>query len=249
MAYSGLKRYPAPRIVENQLRIARIALDLLAQMPHVHVDRARFPVIGAPAQALEELAPREDDAGALREHDEHLELDERQLRRLAANIDGSARHVDAKLAALDELLAFARQVRRRGSAQQRSHPASELPDRERLRDVVVRAELESENLVELLPARREHDDRHVALSAQSLADLEAVETRKHDVEHDEIHGLLAEPAERLFAVTRLDDVVAVPLERVREQGLDRFLVVDEENCRSGGHRSVRAGSRSPARLL
>ena len=56
-------------------------------------------------------------------------------------------------------------------------------------------------------------------------------------------GLLAEPAERLLAVAGLDDRVAVPLERIREQGLDRFLVVDEENCRRVGHRSVRAGPR------
>jgi len=62
-------------------------------------------------------------------------------------------------------------------------------------------------------------------------------------------NILVEATERLFAVARLDDRVPVPLERVGEQGLDRFLVVDEEDGRRVGHRSVRAGSRSPARLL
>ena len=53
--------------------------------------------------------------------------------------------------------------------------------------------------------------------------------------------LLAESAERLVAVARLHDPVAVPLERVREQRLDRVLVVDEEDGRSARHRSGRAG--------
>ena len=83
----------------------------------MHVDCARLPVVGAPAQALEKLSTREHDARTLRKHNEHLELDERQLRRLTANIDGSARHIDAKLAALDELLALTRQVRGGGSPQ------------------------------------------------------------------------------------------------------------------------------------
>ena len=80
-------------------------------------------------------------------------------------------------------------------------------------------------------------------TAQTLAHLEAVEAREHHVEHDEVDRLLAEAAERLLAVARLHDRVAVPLERVREQRLDRFLVVDEEDCRGVGHRSVRAGPR------
>ena len=52
---------------------------------------------------------------------------------------------------------------------------------------------------------------------------------QHDVEHDEVDLLLGEPAQRLLAVARLDDAVAVPLERVREERLDRVLVVDEQD--------------------
>ena len=88
-------------------------------MADVDVDRARLPVVGPSAQALEQLAAREHDAGALREHDEHLELDERQLHGLAAHVDRSARNVDAKLTALDELLALAR----RGAATRRGGEA------------------------------------------------------------------------------------------------------------------------------
>ena len=104
-------------------------------------------------------------------------------------------------------------MRRRGATKQRADAAAELADRERLRDVVVGAELEAEHLVELVVARGEHDDRDGALGAQPPADLEAVDSRQHDVEHDEVDLLLAEASQRLLAVTRLDDAVAVPLER------------------------------------
>ena len=66
--------------------------------------------------------------------------------------------------------------------------------------------------------------------AQALADLEAVDPRQHQVEHHEVELLLGEARERLAAVGRLHDLVAVPLERERQQGLDRLLVVDEQDA-------------------
>jgi hypothetical protein len=156
--------------------------------------------------------------------------------------------VDAQLAALDELLALA--ARCGDAARRRSaRCGSKLADRERLRDVVVGAELEAEHLVELLAARGQHDDRDVALTAKSLADLEPVEAGKHDVEHDEVDVVLLELPERLFAVARLDDRVAVPLERIRQKRLDRLLVVDEQDGRGAGHRKGLAGPLPAARLL
>ena len=69
-----------------------------------------------------------------------------------------------------------------------------------------------------------------ALGAQAPADLEAVHPRQHHVEHDEVEGLLGEARERLAAVGRLHDLVAVALQREREQRLDRLLVVDEQDA-------------------
>ena len=133
-----------------------------------------------------------DDAGVRGEQREQLELDERQLHGLAAHLDRAPRQVDAQLAAFDHLIAAADEMRRRGTSEQRPDPASKLPDRERFRDVVVRAELQPEHLVELVVSRRQHDDRHCALVAQTPADLEAVDAGQHDVEHHEIDLLLGE---------------------------------------------------------
>src|SRR5207248_3477790 len=109
--------------------------------------------------------------------------------------------------------------------------AAELAHRERLRDVVVRAELEAEHLVELLGLRGEHDDRHRGARAELTADLEAVDLRQHYVEHDEIEVALAEAVERLVAGGRGHYLVAVLAQREREQLLDCMLVVDEEDAR------------------
>ena len=62
--------------------------------------------------------------------------------------------------------------------------------------------------------------------------------------------LLAESSQRLVAVASLDDPVAVPLQGVREEGLDRILVVDEENGRGRvRHLCVGAPTGGPARPL
>src|SRR5262249_60833971 len=100
----------------------------------------------------------------------------------------------------DDLVAAAVMRSKRGAPQQGPDAAPELPDRERLRDVVVGSELEPDDLVELVVAGGEHDDRHRARRPEPPADLEPVDLRKHQVEHDEVDLLALEPPERLFAV-------------------------------------------------
>ena len=73
-------------------------------MPDVDVDRPRLPVVGPPSKSLEQLAPREDDAGARGQHGEHLELDERELDRLPADLHRPPGEIDAHVALLDDLL-------------------------------------------------------------------------------------------------------------------------------------------------
>ena len=41
---------------QDQLRIARVPLDLLPKMAYVDVDRPRLTVVGSPAKPLQELA-------------------------------------------------------------------------------------------------------------------------------------------------------------------------------------------------
>src|SRR5918995_3741311 len=70
--------------------------------------------------------------------------------------------------------------------------------------------------------------------------------REHEVEDDQVDLLLREPRQRLLAVPGMDDVEAVPLERVREQLLHGVLVVDEEDGRGIRHvRMLETAADSP----
>jgi hypothetical protein len=114
--------------------------------------------------------------------------------------------------------------------ERRPHAAAELTDRERLGDVVVGPHLEPEHLVDLVVLGREHDDRHLATGAQPATDLDPVDLGKHDVEDHEVEPLLREAVERLAAVLRRDDFIAVLAKRISEQRLHRLLVVDEQDA-------------------
>jgi len=63
------------------------------------------------------------------------------------------------------------------AAQRRAHPGEQLAHPERFGDVVVRASVERGDLVGLLTADRQDDDRDLGPSAQSLDHAESVDAR------------------------------------------------------------------------
>ena len=78
------------------------------------------------------------------------------------------------------------------AAQQRPHARDELAHAERLGQVIVGAALEAVDLVGLLAARRQHQDRHVLqvrLAPDCAAHGDAVEPGQHHVEDDQIERL------------------------------------------------------------
>ena len=77
-----------------------------------------------------------------------------------------------------------------GPPQERLDPAHQLAQAERLGQVVVRAELEADDLVDLVVAGGQDEDRRLrAGGAQPAQDLEAVDAGQPDVEHDEVGRL------------------------------------------------------------
>ena len=199
-ADAARRRHRVPEAVADaahgvdQLGLARVALELLAQMADVDVDRARLAVLGAAPERLEQHLARVDAPGMRRE--ERSSSNSTYVSCTARPPTSTTRRARS-IGSPSATISSSPRGSCRGAgraAQQRPHAAAELADRERLRDVVVRAELEPEHLVELVVAGGQHDDRHRALRAQALADLEAVEPRQHDVEHDEVDVLPGEAA-------------------------------------------------------
>ena len=119
------------------------------------------------------------------------------------------------------------------AAQERPHAADQLRHRERFRDVVVRAELEAEDAVELGVARAQQDDGDVALRAEGPADVGPEEARHHHVEDHDVELRRPRFLERVLAVTGDLDVEVLLLEAVAD-GVDHGDIVvghqDAGNC-------------------
>ena len=112
----------------------------------------------------------------------------------------------------------------------------QLADAERLDHVVVRAQLEPDHAVNLLPLGRQHHHgnrlgRRVALELP--ADVGPRDVGKHDVQADQVGAVLARQAQPLLAAQGLEHVVARPPEVVLQHRLQVALVLDDQNPRHG----------------
>ena len=75
------------------------------------------------------------------------------------------------------------------STDQRAHPGEQLLERERFREIVVRALIEPMHPIRYIVASGEHQDRRPAIGPTQLTThLETVDVRQHDVENDGIKG-------------------------------------------------------------
>ncbi len=113
--------------------------------------------------------------------------------------------------------------------EERADPGGQLAQAERLGDVVVGAELEPDDLVELGILGRQHHDRHARLGPDDAADLDPGQLGEHQVEQDEVRALGTELDQRLAAVGGRHDPESVGLERVDERLAQGRLVVDDED--------------------
>src|SRR6478609_4104323 len=98
------------------------------------------------------------------------------------------------------------------AAEDRLHSGDELARREGLRQVVVGADLETDDTVRLLVTRREHEDRHLRLRANLATDVEAVLPRQADVEQDHPYRVTIELRQRILTRPDPDHAVAVARE-------------------------------------
>ena len=111
----------------------------------------------------------------------------------------------------------------------RSSTGGELGEGERLGHVVVGADAEADDLVQLAVARAQHQHGGRGLLAEDAADLEAAELGEHQVEHDEIRAQLPGLLERLDTVGCLAHLVSLAHE-IEPEGLsDDLLVLDHQD--------------------
>ena len=117
-----------------------------------------------------------------------------------------------------------------GASQQGLDPAHELAQRERLGDVVVGAELEAHDLVELVAAGGQEQDRRLGPDgAQPAEHLEAVDPGQADVEEDEVGRLVGGELEPFLAGAGERDLIPLLLEGVLDPTRNGVLVFDDQD--------------------
>src|SRR6516225_5510424 len=190
---------------EDQLGPLRVGFELGAQPVDVRRHGVLVAVVAVAPDGVEQLAAREDMARVRCEMQQQIELERGEIERRAADPRLALRRPDLELAVLQHArLVRARRLRGAqeiGAAQERLDAREQLGERERLGEVVVGAELEAEDAVELGRLRSQHQDRRrAAARAQRLRHLETVEPRHHEVEDEQVGGPLALARERSHTV-------------------------------------------------
>ncbi len=136
-----------------------------------------------------------------------------------------------------------------------AHTGDQLARIERLAEIVVGADLETDDAVHVLFQRGEQDDRHVRpLRPQVPAHIEARAIRQHHVENDQVDLMGRELIAQLPAVRGKQHAEALALDVAGQELANFRIVVDDENAWRGRVHvieimdSVRASEAPPSSL-
>ena len=191
------------------------------------VERPRVTeVVGSPDPVDERLAG-EHAAGVLHQQLEELEFLARQVDGLSPDGDLEPLRVEPDTPGFENLPFICRFPP--GSSQNGPDPGNELSGAERLGDIVIGPELQSDNLVDLGVASGEHDDRHVRRTTDLLADVLSWKAGEHEVKQHQVGSIGLEPSETFATVGHPLHLVALATKGVLERFTESGLVFDEEN--------------------
>jgi hypothetical protein len=143
----------------------------------VRIDGAVERIGRVGPHAVHQLGARQDVARTLQQRLEQQVFVARQVQRLPA--EDHARFMLAKL----EADRRGRHRRRRQAPQHHADPGHQFARRKRLGDVIVGANLEAHDTVDLVAAGGQEDHRNVGELAQLAADVEPILVGQADVEH------------------------------------------------------------------
>jgi hypothetical protein len=106
-----------------------------------------------------------------------------------------------------------------------------------LGDIVIGAELEPHDAVDLLAPGGEHDDRHLRTCAQLAAQRQTVFPGQHQVEHQQIDMRTLHDAAHFLAVGHRRGAKLVLLQILGEQPPDLTIIVHDQQVRALVHHS------------
>jgi hypothetical protein len=229
----------------------RVGFDLAADAADQHVDAALERTGMAALGEVEQAVARQHAAGALAKGAQQVEFG-------AGHRDARARGI-AQLpqpqidppALEDERgrpAGGAGGLRRRLPAQHRVDPGQQLPGIERFWQIIVGAHFEAYDAVDVLAARREHDDRRLRIRADLSAQAQPILAGQHDIEDEEIDAPVGHCTDHLAAVGCGGDVAGIGAQVFGDQR-PRLAVVfhDKDVGRRLGHKTLVGDSAGPAK--
>src|SRR6476659_5760791 len=239
MRTSGHHRIANTAMRADRIVVARYLSQLCPQCLDVRIDRAIAAVTAIRPAFVHQLPTAQYRARAMQQRDEQGELVARQLEQHAAKADAMAFLVDVECADVTPGFAI-------GSAhppQPGAHARNELAWRKWLGDIIIRAQLETDDPVDLVGARREEDHRNVAELPQFPADVEPAHVRQSDIEHHDVDAAIANHRQDIATQHAMHGVQAFASQRVNHRIGDRDFVFGNQHL---GHRhSISAGTGPP----
>src|SRR3989449_698216 len=203
---------------------------LLAQPPHVHVNRLAVTRKLMTPHVLQQHVAGVDAAGMREQVRQQVELARGELHVGAAQDDAASSAVDREISKRVPLgnCVWVIPVGR-CSPKDCVDPREDLAHGEGLGDVVVGAELEADDLVHIGVFRGDHDDRYSAAPPQSAAEIEAAHARQHQVEQDQVRARRARSAQAGRTIARLMYREAGCDQVVLQHLPDSLVVLDDEH--------------------
>ena len=181
-----------------------------------------FPGI-APHQ-LHQLLTGEDATRRVKQGFQQQEFVARQVQRLAEPAYRRRLLIEHKLA-------DAHHRRRRGkllqSPQHGSHPRADFARRKRLGDIIVSADFQPQQLIDLVATRRQKQHRQRRITRQQTpTELEAADIRQADVEDGDIWRLMRRRLQRGQTAAKDADLEALLLQHVNQGISDTLFILN-----------------------
>src|SRR5262249_30822274 len=202
-------------------------LQLVAQANDVRVNRARCRIVRVTPDFIEQVVTAQDLSWMAEEVFEQLKLHPGALHQLAVSADLAGAQIDLDVAAGGALLLAWQHLRAPEHCLDSRH---QFANGKRFGHIVVGAELQANDFVDLLPSRRQHDDGHGGpFDLELLADVEAAEVRHHHIEQNQVWRIRKRAAQSGNAVRSGDDLVTFVFEVVAQPRDHVGLIFDNQD--------------------
>src|ERR1700674_269516 len=227
----GLAVHAVPDAADRDDLKGGLVLELLAEPANVHIDGLAIAGELVPPHVFEQNVACVHTTRKCEQVRDEVELAcceldlstiQRDPARSAVDVEGPDRIVLGNRLGLVRL--------RLGSPHYRIDAREHLTDREGLGGVVVRAELEPNDLVDLGVFGRDHDDRNAAAPPQRAAEVESAHAGQHQVQQDQVGLGGAIRTKARGAIARFLDRERRGDQVVLEHLADPLVVLDHEHA-------------------